>query len=190
MQYLRHNFIHNITTSANTDMDAGWDVVINEINEIALSDKLKQQAVKLFNTHPTDSAFETSEAILKALKTEPKKYIPSFSDLVFMRHTQPAVNANGGLYDVSTKQVADAELLANIEKIINSSDYTIDQLQKKLATDLFAKQKQRNIPINALDKIKHIGPAKIAKYLVLTSVSIYFISLIYKNFKTPVSLTH
>jgi hypothetical protein len=156
MQYSKHNFYHNFITSATADQKMAWEMLANEINELALDQPSK--VIEMLNANGIKVSSNTgttklATSLLEGVYTN-KTVVIDLTKLIKQRHNDPYINAGGGVYEKSDAS-AD-EIIKNINTILSGKDVlTKEETKKILLIDLKSKLSQRGVKVG-ISPIKFI----------------------------------
>ncbi len=142
MQYRKHNVYKNLIAASTMDVDMAWEILVNEINELALDQPTKLTAAITAsglktNTRPT--AKSLSVLVLNNIYTN-KALRKNLVAAIAQRHKDPFVNADGG--DVGDEN---ALLKAVDDTVADKETLKPADIKKMLLEDLTAKQKQKGL---------------------------------------------
>ncbi len=185
MQYRKHNFLHNFLTAAAVDQYEAWEIIANEINDLALDefsnkksiDYLTRSGVKV----PLNVTFRELAILLFENMYVSQDQRQLLMSLIIDRHGDPYVDSKGGVYDQFTLPIERDPTVA-LEKLLTRADaeLTKEQALDLLKKDLVNKQQMRNIKVPIMDRLRNAGPVKVAVIIVGTSLVIYGICKILK----------
>lgn len=165
MQYKRHNFYQNFLNAGKSDIGAAWDMLTNEIAELAVDQPSKLiEALRTAKVQISDNASAKSLCVLAidnlykntAFKTELVKQIA-------IRHKDP--NVSGSRVAITGKQ--QNELAVIVDNIIKDETGQVPAAtaKKLVLTNLASKQQARGI--------KPTSPLKVLAVLSLITGAIY-----------------
>lgn len=101
MEYKRANFVHNFLNAVDTDHMAGWDMFINELNELLVNHKpsvVKAIRDSGLRVHENDSLKVMSDLIHDKLVDTPELR-KNLVKAIFLRHQDQSISAEGGQVD-------------------------------------------------------------------------------------------
>lgn len=158
MQYSRHNIAHNLPNAIKYDKKMAWQMMANEINELAIDEPIKltgalNQVKVNVGTNPSASKLST---LTYQTLVKNKDFVPIFAKLVAIRHTNDFVNAGGGVYDKANASTL--EILNDINTLIEDKTVSDAEKTKIIEKDLKAKYIAKGIKQNvSIGKVIFVG---------------------------------
>ncbi len=133
MEFKRANYAHNFLNAVETDHMAAWDMFVNELNELLVTNKpAVTQAIRDsgLRIHTNDSLKVMSDLIHDKIYTTPELRT-NLNKLIFARHKDESISAEGGEKDVIYSN-ATGEIVAGTNAEDSAQVQAVNEATEKL----------------------------------------------------------